>query len=357
MGRCRNFTVKWYYDKEAAICNRFWYGGCEGNQNIFENQEECQTTCIMSQVAAEGSIIDINPCLQNQDAGPCSNYTLKWHYNQVNQRCRQFYYGGCVGNKNNFDNEYECQRACIQIKQDVGHHTPVIGPPPPKVTQAPTVEMDSFVCDLKTEAGPCRDFSIKWTFDSGTESCRRFYYGGCKGNDNRFDTEEHCKNACSLPIKYVQRRQEQENVVCNLALKSGTCNEVHLRYYYNSYRQKCQAFKYTGCDKNENHFLSRVECERKCGTFKDQDVCQMSSDPGKCHLSMEMWYYERNVKDCKKFYFTGCHGNGNIFFSQKECLEYCNPTLSSEIKGEMNDNKTNQGIEENYIKRKREIRF
>ncbi|XP_053118435.1 collagen alpha-1(XXVIII) chain [Hemicordylus capensis] len=45
-GDCRDYVVRWYYDKNASSCVRFWYGGCYGNQNRFETEEECQTTCV-----------------------------------------------------------------------------------------------------------------------------------------------------------------------------------------------------------------------------------------------------------------------------------------------------------------------
>ncbi|XP_070585254.1 collagen alpha-1(XXVIII) chain isoform X2 [Erythrolamprus reginae] len=45
-GSCRNYQVKWFYAKDTNSCARFWYGGCEGNQNRFETLEECQEICI-----------------------------------------------------------------------------------------------------------------------------------------------------------------------------------------------------------------------------------------------------------------------------------------------------------------------
>lgn len=45
-GSCREFTVKWFFDAAYGDCSRFWYGGCEGNENRFKNQDECRKTCV-----------------------------------------------------------------------------------------------------------------------------------------------------------------------------------------------------------------------------------------------------------------------------------------------------------------------
>ncbi|CAB1327873.1 unnamed protein product [Coregonus sp. 'balchen'] len=45
-GPCRDYKMRWYYDKQANSCAQFWYGACEGNQNRFDTEEECKRTCV-----------------------------------------------------------------------------------------------------------------------------------------------------------------------------------------------------------------------------------------------------------------------------------------------------------------------
>ncbi|XP_051871780.1 collagen alpha-6(VI) chain-like [Pristis pectinata] len=51
------------------------------------------------------------------------------------------------------------------------------------------------LCVLKQEEGLCHNYTIKWFFDN-KKGCRRFWYGGCGGNANRFDTRQDCETAC-----------------------------------------------------------------------------------------------------------------------------------------------------------------
>lgn len=54
------------------------------------------------------------------------------------------------------------------------------------------------ICSLPSAAGPCRGNFERWYFDVGMQKCLPFDYGGCRGNENRFETMDECTEACAL---------------------------------------------------------------------------------------------------------------------------------------------------------------
>uniref|UniRef100_A0A5K3FWP5 BPTI/Kunitz inhibitor domain-containing protein n=1 Tax=Mesocestoides corti TaxID=53468 RepID=A0A5K3FWP5_MESCO len=51
-------------------------------------------------------------------------------------------------------------------------------------------------CKQPIDPGLCLAYFPKWGFDQGTGTCTEFIYGGCGGNENRFDDERSCQHAC-----------------------------------------------------------------------------------------------------------------------------------------------------------------
>ena len=45
-GMCQAFFPKFYYDKDTKACEKFIYGGCQGNGNRFDTIDECNKACI-----------------------------------------------------------------------------------------------------------------------------------------------------------------------------------------------------------------------------------------------------------------------------------------------------------------------
>lgn len=54
----------------------------------------------------------IDMCLLPSDRGPCKANLKRYFYNTTSKDCESFVYGGCPGNKNNFQNKIECENQC-----------------------------------------------------------------------------------------------------------------------------------------------------------------------------------------------------------------------------------------------------
>ena len=52
------------------------------------------------------------------------------------------------------------------------------------------------VCRLPSDIGTCGDFISAFFYDPLFGQCLEFFWSGCGGNENRFETIEECENRC-----------------------------------------------------------------------------------------------------------------------------------------------------------------
>ncbi|XP_066494255.1 kunitz-type protease inhibitor 2 [Tiliqua scincoides] len=138
VGRCRASFPRWWYNVTSQVCQRFTFGGCKGNLNNFLSEQDCLQKCgpggeeasevpLPSQGGAVLPVTKVTPksshqgelgggfeefCAAPQETGPCRAAFPRWHFDVETQTCRMFIYGGCRGNKNNYDLEETCLRRC-----------------------------------------------------------------------------------------------------------------------------------------------------------------------------------------------------------------------------------------------------
>ncbi|KAL4230529.1 Serine peptidase inhibitor [Mactra antiquata] len=228
-GPCEALLERYFYNTETCRCENFYWGGCEANGNMFDNLTECRNTC-------ETPLkISNNICTQPKKPGPCKAYMPRWWFNSSSCSCEQFVYGGCGANDNNFMSESDCQASCkcrdcvcdLPIKPygdgEIRCLAHILSYGFNNVTcqcedffysgcggnanRFPTREecearcddtCSTQTCELPIDPGPCQSLVPipRYYYDKDTCQCKKFYYGGCEGNSNNFETTEECLNAC-----------------------------------------------------------------------------------------------------------------------------------------------------------------
>ncbi|XP_041827814.1 kunitz-type protease inhibitor 1a [Melanotaenia boesemani] len=205
--------------------------------NIGQSDSTTITVMVLTQAQSE------HHCMVPVKPGPCRGSYPRWHYNAASGKCEKFSYGGCKPNLNNYLSEEECTNACDGTEKSGGTSRGLLIPSEEKCGVECTAEQfscangccldaglecdsveqcgdgsDEHKCDYLNkkfrfllaipldenkvrctetpDTGNCRETYSKWYYDPFSQKCIRFNYGGCGGNENRFDDQETCKNFC-----------------------------------------------------------------------------------------------------------------------------------------------------------------
>ncbi len=155
-------------------------------------------------------------CTLPKVVGPCEAAIVSWFFNSRTQECERFLYGGCQGNENRFSTEEECCRTCSSKGTDskINENTEqkrvlVVLNFCCKITSKHDATTRTFsvfitdICTLPIDPGFCKARFPRWAYNSNTGRCERFYYGGCQGNDNNFQTLEECTGRCGGKSEFL----------------------------------------------------------------------------------------------------------------------------------------------------------
>ncbi|XP_062254853.1 collagen alpha-6(VI) chain isoform X1 [Platichthys flesus] len=116
--QCDDFVRVWFFDRLLGACSPFWFGGCGGNANRFNTENECLQTCATDNPShltppQLHSFVSKDACFLGQNPGSCQDYTMMWFFDTEQNECSRFWFGGCGGNENRFKTQDECENLCL----------------------------------------------------------------------------------------------------------------------------------------------------------------------------------------------------------------------------------------------------
>ncbi|KAJ1350271.1 hypothetical protein KIN20_006025 [Parelaphostrongylus tenuis] len=161
-------------------------------------------------------------------------------------------------------------------------------------TQPPSGQ--SCMMPVQIGTGPYR--IPRWFYNPARGRCELFYWSGCCGNGNNFQTYQSCQSLCeeapnpcavtvAVPLSqctpgvrtcgagnFCHVGASPQTTVCcpkpapidrcQQPLNVGIGSASLQRWYFNPLTQQCQPCTYLGLQGNENNFLTKQECESTC---------------------------------------------------------------------------------------------
>nr|CAD2194969.1 unnamed protein product [Meloidogyne enterolobii] len=175
VGICAAQFVRWFWNSELNNCETFTYSGCGGNGNNFASREECLNICREELTTVDTPNDEKSACDVDIDPGSCGGIFMRYGFDRRTAQCRQFQYGGCEGNGNNFASLLECRSKCLD---------------------EPEEPLSPNICEHRIDPGTCSGTFHRFGYETLANRCTRFVYGGCGGNGNNFASIDDCRAAC-----------------------------------------------------------------------------------------------------------------------------------------------------------------
>ncbi|XP_036928127.1 kunitz-type protease inhibitor 1a [Acanthopagrus latus] len=192
IGPCRGSFPRWHYNAASETCEQFIFGGCRENLNNYLTSDECTNACAGSEKGSKSGRGLPIPDSQGEKCGaPCTTEQFT---------CDN---GCCLDPGLECDSTPQCsdnsdERECDKLGNNF------------RILMQIPLDEQKVRCTELPDSGPCRDSITKWYYDPYQKMCSRFNYGGCSGNDNRFDSQEACMKVCrGVTEKDVFTRNEK----------------------------------------------------------------------------------------------------------------------------------------------------
>ncbi|KAM3174677.1 hypothetical protein ACTXT7_010053 [Hymenolepis weldensis] len=323
-----------FCNRSTARCEMFHYGGCKENANNFRKKKDCRRIC--------ESI-----CLSEHVA--CMDIAIREEYPRLEHYVHYVPSITCqmILQEETLVLMHNAVSMLIALRAGVNAMGDLVEIPThcaarkfsQKYTFSSTEIQGEDVCSQPKAPGPCRASIQRYAFNPYIGRCEMFYYGGCQGNGNNFETLEDCQQRCESNTNREQPGHQNGVDVCSLPTDPGPCRGEMRRYAHNPSTRRCEPFTYGGCQGNGNNFETEEECIRRCGgsvteivgTQPDRsggDVCSLPTEMGPCSDYVLRYTFNTSTGRCEMFYYGGCEGNGNRFEKLEDCQQRCESSVS-----------------------------
>ncbi|CAJ0957152.1 unnamed protein product, partial [Mesorhabditis belari] len=301
-GNENNFLSKHLCEESCAPVGNVCFGG--DTPLIQEGKiVQCISSCPIGYFCHRGANPRTTVCCRSQ-GNPCDAQLMpgvgdaeleRYFYDTVTDECVPFNYTGIGGNENNFMSKNQCQIACPGLRGYCPHGRPHSAPlggrsdsnhskASSHVVTSCGVDIPCLInhvchvtrrtgksvccpdpasfCILPIETGRCSLNLTRFAYDRHTGSCTKYYYSGCGGNLNNF---ESLSDLISMRYFYEFHKNKE---LCLLSIDRGACANRVSRYAFDRQTNQCIAFEYTGCGGNLNNFASYEDCESTCAKVR-----------------------------------------------------------------------------------------
>ncbi|KAF3852985.1 hypothetical protein F7725_013673 [Dissostichus mawsoni] len=170
VGSCRASFPRFFYNVSSQICSHFLFGGCHGNRNNFLTKGGVRraggVTVTLSSSSTEMSAEHFAALRGRSGGGSLQSGISELVLQRETGSCQTFIYGGCQGNKNNYETKQHCMDTC----------TVRVLPSSRKTRPLQLIK----ACTVTSDPGPCRAAFPMFYYDLNPPAASPSSMGGAR---------------------------------------------------------------------------------------------------------------------------------------------------------------------------------
>uniref|UniRef100_A0A0K0DYG9 BPTI/Kunitz inhibitor domain-containing protein n=1 Tax=Strongyloides stercoralis TaxID=6248 RepID=A0A0K0DYG9_STRER len=197
-------------------------------------------------------------------------------------------------------------------------------------------------CNLPQQIGTGPYRIPRWYYNPTRQRCELFYWSGCCGNNNNFQSFQSCQTSCegaiSMPTSYLSPMLVQ-NV---FSQTSGY--HIPIDKSFNGHQVSTPSYTATHLSN-----VPVVTITMPPKRILNSNPCNQPYSPGYGDQQIPRWFYLPSANTCMKFFYYGKGGDQNNFESETVCRNKCIKNNGNRINVNININRGNSNTQSNKI--------